>query len=166
MTGNLGDPKLGLADEVWEELSQSVDIVIHNGALVHWVYVAYLDGNFLLLTFSRYPYSKLKGPNVQGTLDALELCAAGRPKIFVFVSSTAVLDHDHYVQLSDRLCASGKAGVPESDDLEGSSTGLGKVNRYSENLSNGNRNWLWTSKMGQRISYEGSGPKGASRGNC
>lgn len=41
MTGNLGDPKLGLADEVWEELSHSVDIVIHNGALVHWVYAAY-----------------------------------------------------------------------------------------------------------------------------
>lgn len=38
MTGNLGDPELGLSKDVWEELSQSVDIVIHNGALVHWVY--------------------------------------------------------------------------------------------------------------------------------
>lgn len=87
------------------------------------------DESSLRLIFSRYPYSKLKGPNVQGTLDALEFCASGRPKTFVFVSSTAVLDHDHYVQLSDRLCADGKAGVPENDDLEGSSTGLGKVNR-------------------------------------
>ncbi|MCJ1466777.1 large subunit of alpha-aminoadipate reductase [Pseudocyphellaria aurata] len=109
VTGNLGDPKLGLADGVWEELNRSVDIVIHNGALVHWV----------------YPYSKLKGPNVQGTLDALEFCAIGRPKTFVFVSSTAVLDHGHYVQLSDRLRADGEAGIPESDDLKGSSTGLG-----------------------------------------
>jgi L-aminoadipate-semialdehyde dehydrogenase len=38
VTGNLGDPELGLSKDVWEELSQSVDIVIHNGALVHWVY--------------------------------------------------------------------------------------------------------------------------------
>ena len=37
VVGNLGDPHLGLAHEVWEELTKSVDIVIHNGALVHWV---------------------------------------------------------------------------------------------------------------------------------
>lgn len=108
VTGNLGDPKLGLSNGIWDELSQSVDIVIHNGAHVHWV----------------YPYSKLKAPNVQGTIDAMELCAVGRPKTFVFVSSTSVLDNDYYVQLSDRLCSEGKAGIPESDDLEGSSTGL------------------------------------------
>ena len=74
----------------------------------------------------RYPYSTLKAPNVHGTIDALELCAVGRPKTFVFVSSTAVLDNEHYVRLSDRLCNESKAGVPEDDDLEGSSTGLGK----------------------------------------
>lgn len=39
MTGNLGDPQLGIAKDVWDDLTQSVDIVIHNGALVHWVYV-------------------------------------------------------------------------------------------------------------------------------
>ena len=77
------------------------------------------------LNSSSYPYSKLKGPNVQGTIDALKLCAVGRPKVFVFVSSTAVLDNDHYVQLSGRLCSAGKPGIPESDDLEGSSIGLG-----------------------------------------
>ena len=80
----------------------------------------------LLLRRVRYPYSTLKAPNVQGTINALELCAIGHSKIFLFVSSTAVLDNDHYVRLSDRLCHEGKAGVPEDDDLEGSSTGLGK----------------------------------------
>lgn len=124
MVGNLGDPKLGLADEIWEELSQSIDTVIHNGALVHWVYVdQYLENR--KLTFSRYPYSKLKAPNVQGTIDALRLCAVGQPKPFVFVSSTSVLDNDHYVELSDRLTMEGKPGIPESDNLDGSSTGLG-----------------------------------------
>lgn len=103
------------------------------------------DGNSLTLIFPSYPYSKLKGPNVQGTLDALEFCAIGRPKTFVFVSSTAVLDHDHYVQLSDRLRADGEAGIPENDDLEGSSTGLGKVNLCFGKLSDGDRHWLWTS---------------------
>lgn len=123
VTGNLGDPKLGLLNEKWDELSQSVDAVIHNGALVHWV----------------YPYSKLKAPNVQGTIDAMKLCAVGRPKTFVFISSTSVLDNDYYVRLSDRLCGEGKAGIPESDDLEGSSTGLsngyGQVKWVSEYLT-------------------------------
>lgn len=123
VAGNLGDPKLGLQKEIWDELSESVDIVIHNGALVHWV----------------YPYSKLKGPNVQGTIDAMGLCAIGKPKSFVFVSSTSVLDNDYYVQLSDRLCSEGKAGISESDDLEGSRTGLnigyGQVKWVSEYLT-------------------------------
>lgn len=123
VTGNLGDPKLGLPNEVWDELSKSVDVVIHNGALVHWV----------------FPYSKLKAPNVQGTIDAMDLCAVGRPKTFVFISSTSVLDNDYYVQLSDRLCSEGKAGIPESDDLEGSSTGLsngyGQSKWVSEHLT-------------------------------
>ena len=123
VTGNLGDPKLGLRNEVWDELSQSVDVVIHNGALVHWV----------------FPYSKLKAPNVQGTIDAMNLCAIGKPKTFVFVSSTSVLDNDYYVQLSDRLCGEGKVGIPESDDLEGSSAGLsngyGQVKWVSEFLT-------------------------------
>ena len=74
-----------------------------------------------------YPYSKLKAPNVQGTIDALKLCAIGRAKSFVFVSSTSVLDNDHYVQLSDNLSMQGKLGIPESDNLDGSSTGLSKL---------------------------------------
>lgn len=63
---------------------------------------------------------------MQGTIDAMKLCATGKPKRFIFVSSTAVLDHENYVKLSDRLCSERKVGVPENDDLEGSSTGLGK----------------------------------------
>ena len=75
---------------------------------------------------ARFPYSKLKAPNVLGTLDAIKFCAFGRSKTFIFVSSTSVLDSEHYVQLSDRLCSEGKEGIPETDDLEGSSTGLGR----------------------------------------
>ncbi len=93
----------------------------------------------------RYPYSTLKAPNVQGTIDALELCALGRAKTFVFVSSTAVLDNDHYVRLSDHLCNEGKAGVPEDDDLEGSSVGLGEFCVTSRSgLFDHYRYRLWT----------------------
>ncbi|KAL3438496.1 hypothetical protein BDV09DRAFT_159964 [Aspergillus tetrazonus] len=109
ITGSLGDPRFGLTDAAWDDLTNRVDAVIHNGALVHWV----------------YPYSTLKPANVLGTIDALKLCASGKPKQFSFVSSTSVLDSDHYVQESERSIAAGGAGISEDDDLEGSSVGLG-----------------------------------------
>lgn len=108
VTGNLGDPRLGLSEQLWDDLSRRVDVVIHNGALVHWV----------------YPYANLRPANVLGTIDALKLCAVGKPKQFAFVSSTSVLDNDHYVQESERIVAAGGTGISEADDLEGSSTGL------------------------------------------
>jgi L-aminoadipate-semialdehyde dehydrogenase len=109
VTGNLGEPRLGLDIQTWSMLSEEVDVVIHNGAQVHWV----------------YPYSKLKVANVQGTVDALLLCSIGKPKQFAFVSSTSVLDSEHYVRLSEKSTAGGGTGVLEVDDLEGSRTGLG-----------------------------------------
>ncbi|KAE8148773.1 hypothetical protein BDV25DRAFT_12114 [Aspergillus avenaceus] len=107
--GNLGDPQFGFSQALWDDLTNRVDAVIHNGALVHWV----------------YPYSTLKPANVLGTIDALKLCATGKPKQFSFVSSTSVLDTDHYVEESERNVAAGGAGISEEDDLEGSSVGLG-----------------------------------------
>lgn len=109
VTGNLGEPRLGLSESAWEKLSQEANVIIHNGALVHWV----------------YPYSKLKPANVQGTLDILALCAAGIPKILSFVSSTSVLDTPYFVKLSANSVAQGGTGVSEEDDLSGSATGLG-----------------------------------------
>ncbi|KAK9650782.1 large subunit of alpha-aminoadipate reductase [Aspergillus fumigatus] len=107
--GDLGNPRFGLSEALWNDLTERVDAVIHNGALVHWV----------------YPYSTLKPANVLGTIDALKLCASGKPKQFSFVSSTSVLDNDHYVLESERIIAAGGAGISEDDDLEGSSVGLG-----------------------------------------
>ncbi|KAL4937134.1 hypothetical protein BDV06DRAFT_203589 [Aspergillus oleicola] len=109
IVGSLGDPRFGLTDAAWDDLTNRVDAVIHNGALVHWV----------------YPYSTLKPANVLGTIDALNLCATGKPKQFSFVSSTSVLDSDHYVEESERSIAAGGAGISEDDDLEGSAVGLG-----------------------------------------
>ena len=109
IVGNLSEPKLGIEPHVWDELVANVDVVIHNGAQVHWV----------------SPYSKLKATNVLSTVNALQLCALGKPKIFAFVSSTSVLDTEHYVKLSKENIAAGGTGVLESDELEGSKTGLG-----------------------------------------
>jgi L-aminoadipate-semialdehyde dehydrogenase len=111
--GDLAQPQLGVSDSMWEELKTKVDSVIHNGALVHWV----------------FPYSKLRDPNVNGTLEALKLSVSnpGEMKGFHFVSSTSVLDTEHYVRLSE-LNLSSKSpvhlGVPENDDLLGSQHGL------------------------------------------
>ncbi|KAJ2361683.1 large subunit of alpha-aminoadipate reductase, partial [Coemansia sp. RSA 2611] len=98
VAGDLAQPRLGLSDADWA-LCAGVDVIVHNGALVHWV----------------YPYARLRAANVLSTLEALRLAAEGRAKRLVFVSSTSALDTDHYVQLG---C------VSESDDLEGSRTGL------------------------------------------
>ncbi|KKK23028.1 hypothetical protein AOCH_005357 [Aspergillus ochraceoroseus] len=105
----LEQPRFGLSEALWDDLTKRVDAVIHNGAQVHWV----------------YPYSTLKPANVLGTIDALNLCATGKPKQFSFVSSTSVLDSDYYVEESERSIAAGGAGISEDDDLEGSSVGLG-----------------------------------------
>lgn len=107
--GNLGDERLGLSPAQWGSLANRVDVVINNGALVHWV----------------YPYSNLRGPNVIGTVDTLKLCAIGKPKQYAFVSSTSVLDTDHYVSESERIIAAGGLGLSEADDLQGSAVGLG-----------------------------------------
>lgn len=107
--GDLEQAQFGLSDADWAQLTDSIDVVIHNGANVHWV----------------YPYSKLRGANVISTINVMSLCTQGKPKLFNFVSSTAAVDHPHFAKLSDDIVAAGGAGIPESDDLLGSKTGLG-----------------------------------------
>ncbi|KAI0646518.1 alpha-aminoadipate reductase Lys1p [Trametes meyenii] len=115
--GDLDRPRFGLDSAAWLRVAGEADAVIHNGALVHWV----------------YPYEKLRSANVLGTLTAIELAAAGKPKLFVFVSSTSAIDTEYYVQLSDSVGA-----VPENDDLEGArtalKTGYGQSKWVSEKL--------------------------------
>lgn len=85
-----------------------------------------------------YPYAQLRGANVLGTITAMSLCEIGKPKRFIFISSTSVLDTEHYVRLSDSILAKGGSGIPESDDLQGSRerlpTGYGQTKWVSEQL--------------------------------
>ena len=109
LAGSLGPERFGLREDEWQTIANKVDVVIHNGAQVHWINT----------------YQMLKAPNVLGTVEALKLCSQGKPKRFAFVSSTSVLDHDHYVFESERIIAAGGEGINEEDDLQGSRTGLG-----------------------------------------
>ncbi|CAD0038605.1 unnamed protein product [Aureobasidium pullulans] len=123
VTGDLQEqPLLGMQQDVYDRVANDADVVIHNGAIVHWL----------------KPFSSLKSANVLSTISAIKLCATGKTKKMAFVSSTSALDSDHYVELSKNLIASGAAGVSESDDMEGSrqglTTGYGQGKWVSERL--------------------------------
>lgn len=109
--GDLATEKFGLTDAKWNELAETIDVLIHNGALVHWV----------------YPYDKLRDANVISTVNVLNMCATGKAKQFSFVSSTSTVDVPHYVTLGAQLHdpVADKGGIPESDDLMAAKTGLG-----------------------------------------
>ncbi|KAK5710241.1 large subunit of alpha-aminoadipate reductase [Elasticomyces elasticus] len=115
--GDLEKAKLGLSDAEYDRVAGDADLVIHNGARVHWL----------------MPYENLKAANVQSTLECIKLCATDKPKRLAFISSTSALDSEHYMDLT----AQGKQ-VLESDDLEGSrqglATGYGQTKWVSEKL--------------------------------
>ena len=98
--GDLGKEQLGISPDAWYMLENTVDVIIHNGAHVHWIYT----------------YTTLKPTNVLSTLACLALCSVGRPKHLTFISSTAVLDTDHYASLATPIL--------EGDLLDGSRKGL------------------------------------------
>ncbi|KAI9511271.1 alpha-aminoadipate reductase Lys1p [Russula earlei] len=108
LRGDLDEEAFGLAPDVWDRVTREADVILHNGALVHWV----------------FPYERLRSANVLGTLKAIEFACLGKPKHFVFVSSTSAIDTEYYVRLSDTSLHEGKGGVSEDDTLEGSRTGL------------------------------------------
>lgn len=72
--GDLEQPRLGLAEDDWEQLAAGIDTVWHNGALVNY-----------LLT-----YDHMREANVEGTSAVLDLCFGGRPKVLNYVSTTFV----------------------------------------------------------------------------
>ncbi|MFA5288916.1 MAG: thioester reductase domain-containing protein, partial [Bacteroidales bacterium] len=111
VTGSLDKPMLGMKEDVYERLSREVDAVYHNGALL----------NFL------YPYSYLKGTNVDGTRECLRFACHGKAKYFHYISSYSVYDNPSHF---------GKK-VYESDPLtswEGYFLGYSETKWVSEKL--------------------------------
>lgn len=109
VVGDLSQPQLGIDQSTWQQLSREVDVVIHNGATVHWI----------------RKYEDMMPSNVLSTIDAMKLCNEGKAKAFCFVSSTSVLDTDFYIKLSEEQTRTGQGAVMENDDMQGSRTGLG-----------------------------------------
>ena len=100
LPGDLSEERLGLSTEVWYMLENTIDVVVHVGAHVHWIYT----------------YTTLKPTNVLSTLACIALCSTGKPKHLTYVSSTAVLDTEYYASLATPIL--------ESDPLDGSRKGL------------------------------------------
>jgi thioester reductase-like protein len=72
--GDLGHKDLGLAPEVWDGLTNTIDTVFHNGASV----------NYLL------NYDRMRDANVLGTNEVVRLAFEGRAKTFNYVSTTFI----------------------------------------------------------------------------
>jgi thioester reductase-like protein len=71
--GDLAEERLGVSEDSWRELTENVDVVIANGALVDWL----------------RPYEDLRAVNVLGTVSLLEIASQGRAKKFVHISTIA-----------------------------------------------------------------------------
>ncbi|KDA42837.1 amino acid adenylation domain-containing protein [Frankia sp. BMG5.23] len=79
LPGDLALPRLGLDEARWADLARQVDVILHNGALVNFV----------------YPYSALRGPNVRGTHEVLRLACTTQVKAVHYVSTIDVLLATH-----------------------------------------------------------------------
>ena len=71
---DLERPGLGLTDRVWSELASGVDTVLHNGAMVNYL----------------FNYRRMRAANVGGTNELLRLAFDVRRKTFNYVSTTFI----------------------------------------------------------------------------
>ncbi|QBS38798.1 carboxylic acid reductase [Nocardia sp. CS682] len=76
LPGDIGDPNLGLDEQTWQRLADTVDLIVHAAALVNHV----------------LPYSQLFGPNVVGTAEIIRLAITGRRKPVTYLSTVGVAD--------------------------------------------------------------------------
>jgi fatty acid CoA ligase FadD9 len=76
LAGDKGEANLGLSQEVWQRLADTVDLIVDPAALVNHV----------------LPYSQLFGPNVVGTAELIRIALTSRIKPFVYVSTIGVGD--------------------------------------------------------------------------
>jgi thioester reductase-like protein len=74
LSGDVSQPKLGLSEETYDDLAQSLDAIFHSAASVNFV----------------TDYRGLSPVNVDGTIEALRLAMHGRAKRFHFVSTLGV----------------------------------------------------------------------------
>jgi len=74
LAGDKGDPNLGLRQQDWQRLADTVDLIVDPAALVNHV----------------LPYSQLFGPNALGTAELIRIALTTRLKPFTYVSTIGV----------------------------------------------------------------------------
>ncbi|SPM37063.1 non-ribosomal peptide synthetase [Mycobacterium rhizamassiliense] len=74
IAGDKGDANLGLDEQVWQRLADSVDLIVDSAALVNAV----------------LPYSELFEPNVVGTGELIRLALTSKLKQYAYVSTADV----------------------------------------------------------------------------
>ncbi|MFC8585774.1 thioester reductase domain-containing protein, partial [Streptomyces sp. NPDC057217] len=76
VVGDLAEPRLGLSEADFDRLAETVDVVYHNGARVHWL----------------HPYAALRAANVGGTEEILRLAARHRTVPVHYLSTVGVFE--------------------------------------------------------------------------
>lgn len=76
IAGDKGDADLGLDQQTWQRLADTVDLIVDPAALVNHV----------------LPYSELFGPNVVGTAELIRIALTTKIKPYVYVSTIGVGD--------------------------------------------------------------------------
>jgi fatty acid CoA ligase FadD9 len=74
LAGDKGDPHLGLEQQTWQRLADTVDLIVDPAALVNHV----------------LPYSQLFGPNTLGTAELIRIALTTKLKPYVYVSTVGV----------------------------------------------------------------------------
>ena len=74
VAGDKGEANLGLDQQTWQRLADTVDLIVDPAALVYGV----------------FPYSELFGPNVVGTAELIRIALTTKLKPYSFVSSADV----------------------------------------------------------------------------
>jgi fatty acid CoA ligase FadD9 len=76
LAGDKGEADLGLDQQTWQRLADSVDLIVDPAALVNHV----------------LPYSELFGPNALGTAELIRIALTGKQKPYTYVSTIGVGD--------------------------------------------------------------------------
>jgi len=81
VVGDLSKPLLGVGSTAFRHLANVVDVIFHNGAVVHWL----------------RSYESLKETNVLSTHEILKLASWNRTKAVHFVSTTGVFENEYHL---------------------------------------------------------------------
>jgi fatty acid CoA ligase FadD9 len=90
IAGDIGEPRLGVGKEIWDELALSVDRIVHVGAHVNHV----------------LPYRQLFAPNVAGTAEIIRFALSNGLKPIDYISTVGVrmlANHDFGEDIDVRI---------------------------------------------------------------